>query len=552
MRSSAVCRRMAVLLLSASLALSAAPVLAQAVSGGFDFERYREAVMGPESSRRYHVLNEVTGRAAGAYQFMPQTLADLGYVSSSNGSWDWSSVAFTAQSRAMGVASLSDFLTTESGQRLQDQAFDDLTLKNWRTLNGSTKGHIGKVANGVLVTEGGLLSAAHFLGASGLNNFVRSGFTGEGLANLQTILRQNFPSDPTLARLDRYVMSRIASGASAHGGIAGASGYGGSATAGGGGESTYTAERVAEEIASGAPRAAGVCMSHPIMSASGLRVSSPYGVDRTGRASAGWHQGLDLVNSVGRGDPIYAGVGGKVVVAGSGSGGNRVVVETDDGTQRFVFMHLDSIHRDVRQVGTTVRPDTQIGTMGDSGTPGSIHLHLGALIAGSKLEGVGMESRIWESPGGWTGSKSDRPLTADQVASALPESFYFVNPEPFLPNRVSFPASLAGAYASQGVSRPDGLTLPNNCGIGDMANIRVASSGGGVSASELGTDPIGHMADVGYAADLAMGEFRDAVLDLTKIAADNFTRTQLHGSGVERKNAAWGTLVSVTTAGQAR
>ena len=543
-------RRLTVLALSFALSLTSLPGIAQSISGGFNFEAFRNAVMGPESGRRYHVLNEVTGKAAGAYQFMPQTLADLGFVASPSGVWDWSNVVFTAKSQALGVNSIDDFLRTEAGRRLQDQAFDEFTLKNWRTLSATTKGYIGKTVNGVLVTEGGLLSAAHFLGAGGMNNFARAGFTGENLNNLNTILRQNFPSEPTVERLDRYVMGRIASGAAAHGGIAGASGYGGSATAGA--ESHYSTGKVAESVAGEAKTISGVCLSHAIMSTSGQRVSSPYGVDRTGRASVGWHQGLDLVNSVGKGDPIYAGVNGKVITAGSGSGGNRVVIETSDGSQRFIFMHLDSVHRDVRGTGATVTPDTQIGTMGDTGSPGAVHLHLGTVIQGEKLQSVGMESRIWESPQGWTGSKKSKPLTADQVASALPSSFYFINPEPFLPNRVKFPAELASAYASQGISRPDGLTLPNNCSVGDLANQRMGSSGGGVSAADLGADPVGHLGDVGYAADMAMGEFRDAVLDLTKIAADDFTRSRLYASGRRRPIAAWGTLVSETTGGQAR
>lgn len=532
-------RFIAILAVTTSLGLAPVPALSQSITGSFNFESFREAVMGPESGRNYTVLNEVTGIAAGAYQFMPQTLADLGYVASTNGRWDWDSVAFTAKATRLGVTTISEFLRTPAGHRLQDQAFDEFTARNWRYLNGSTKSHIGKVVNGVLITEGGLLSAAHFLGAGGMNTFVSAGFTGANLRNLSTILAQNFPSNQSLARLDQYVMSRLVSGARAHGGIAGASGYGGGAAG-----SPYSADQVTQASAGNATSLSGVCMSHPIMSPSGLRVSSPYGVDRTGRASAGWHQGIDLVNAVGRGDPIYAGVHGRVVVAGSGSGGNRVVIETSDGAQRFAFMHLDSVHRDVRQIGTVVTPETQIGTLGDTGSPGAVHLHLGALISGDKLQGVGVESRIWESPGGWTGSKSASPLTADQIAAALPSSYYFINPEPFLPNRAEFPAHLAAAYASQGVSRPDGLTLPNNCLVGTGAGFQMGSSGGGVAASELGSNPMGHLADVGYAADMAMGEFRDAALDLTKIAADSFTRVQMFSAGRSRPNAAWGAIMA--------
>jgi murein DD-endopeptidase MepM/ murein hydrolase activator NlpD len=520
------------------VALLTTGVVAGAITGGFDAELFRQAVYGAESGRRYSVLNNVTGKAAGAYQFMPATLADLGYTYSLTGSWDWDSVGFTVKSQAMGVSSLDDFLNTQAGHDLQDQAFDDFTLRNWNALSATSKSYIGKTANGVLVTEGGLLSAAHFLGAAGLNNFVSAGFTGENLSNLSTILKQNFPSNPTLERLDRYVMGRIVSGAAAHGGIVGASGYGSTAAGG----SSYSAASVAEQASANASTASGVCLSYPVVSEAGLRVSSPYGVDRTGRASAGWHQGLDLVNSAGRGDPVYAGVNGTVVVVGSGSGGNRVVIETADGKQRFVFMHLDSIHRDVRLVGTPVTPSTQIGTMGDTGSAGAVHLHLGALISGDKLEGVGMESRIWASSGGWTGSKGTSPLTADQISEALPSTYYFVNPEPFLPDRAQFPASLAAAYASQGISRPDGLTLENNCLIGSQD--KVSSSNGGVSAGELAGNPIGHMSDVGYAADMAMGEFRDAVIDMTKIAADEFTANRLYIEERKRPAAVWGALLA--------
>ena len=43
---------------------------------------------------------------------------------------------------------------------------------------------------------------------------------------------------------------------------------------------------------------AGTCLSVDLMNVSGWVVTSPYGVDRTGHsgASAGYHQGLDMVN----------------------------------------------------------------------------------------------------------------------------------------------------------------------------------------------------------------------------------------------------------------
>lgn len=507
---------------------------AYAITGGFDFEKYRTAVQGPESGRDYTVMNTITGSAAGAYQFIPSTLGELGYTYSTNGSWKWSNVGWTSKSVAMGVSSLDDFRYTAAGHRLQDQAFDEFTEGNWRALSSTAKSYIGKVVNGVVVTEGGLLSAAHFLGAGGMNNFAANGFEGSNLNNLSAILSQN---GMTIERLNQYVMSRIAGGAAAHGGIAGASGYGGAETA----SSPYTAEMISE--AGGGVMVSGVCMSYPIMSASGAAVTSPYGMDRTGRASSGYHQGLDLVNDAGKGDPIYAGVSGKVVYAGTGSsGGQSVVIVTDDGSQRFVFMHLASIHRDMKLPNATVQPETQVGTMGNSGTA-AVHLHLSSLMSGDKLKAAGISSRVWPSSGGWGGTKSSQPLTADQIAAAAPDSYYFVNPEPFLPERVPFRPNLLTAYADQGLARPDGLTLPNNCMVEGGAN-RLSSSGGGVSMGALGGNAIGHLGDTGYAADMAMAEMRDAFVDLTKISADGFANSLLEARAVDRPVAALGMLIA--------
>lgn len=519
--------------LSAVFALIAS--VSHAITGGFDHEKFRIAVMGPESGRDYTIMNFVTGSAAGAYQIIPSTLADLGYTYSTNGSWNWNSVAWTGKSQSMGVSTLDDFRFSAAGHRLQDTAFDEFTDRNWQALSGTAKSNIGKVVNGVVVTEGGLLSAAHFLGAGGMNNFAANGFDGSNLNNLSAILRQNGFAD--VARLNRYVMQRIAGGAAAHGGVAGASGYGGTVD----GASPYSTDVIAG-AGGGVSTVSGVCLSHPVMSSSGAAVTSPYGMDRTGRASAGYHQGLDLVNSVGMGDPIYAGVAGKVIVAGAGSGGmNRVVIETSDGSQRFVFMHLASIHRDVRVPNATVQPDTQIGTMGNTGTR-AIHLHLSALMSGDKLQSAGVESRVWASTAGWVGTKSAQPLSADQIAGVAPDSFYFVNPEPFLPERVPFRPNLLTAYADQGLVRPDGLTLPNNCAVEGSQN-RLSSSGGGVSMSELGGNALNHMGDVGYAADMAMAEMRDAFVDLTKISADNFANSLQETRAVDRPIAALGMLI---------
>lgn len=224
---------------SLSILFSLIASVAYAITGGFDHEKFRIAVMGSESGRNYAIMNFVTGSAAGAYQFIPSTLANLGYVYSTNSSWNWKSVGWTSKSRSMGVFTLADFRFSAAGHRLQDTAFKEFTEWNWLALSGRAKSNIGKIINGVVVTEGGLLSAAHFLGAGGMNNFVAYGFDGSNLNNLYAILQQNRFSN--VARLNRYVMQRIAGGAAAHGGVTGASGYGRTVD----GTSPYSADAIA-------------------------------------------------------------------------------------------------------------------------------------------------------------------------------------------------------------------------------------------------------------------------------------------------------------------
>ena len=275
-----------------------------------------------------------------------------------------------------------------------------------------------------------------------------------------------------------------------------------------------------------APVQAQTCIQYPPWSSAGERIFSPYGVDRSSRpgASRGYHQGLDIANAVGRGDPIYAGVSGKVVVAQGGSGGLKVVVETTDGAQRFGYFHLDAIHPSIR-VGSTVAANTQIGTMGASGvSSGAVHIHLITLLSGATLQAAGGNSRVWSSPHGWTGAKSSPPMTAEAIRGAAPASFYFVNPETYLHQRIPFdPGTLAAqSYIDQGLIRPDGLSLAPTCAPSAEAFSAPAQSTGlGTSPDEIGSIMGSATSDIGYAVDMATGEARDAVLNLAKVQLEH-------------------------------
>ncbi|MBZ6078904.1 M23 family metallopeptidase [Microvirga puerhi] len=266
-------------------------------------------------------------------------------------------------------------------------------------------------------------------------------------------------------------------------------------------------------VTEGGGGASGTCLLRPSWSEGGELVTSPYGVDRTGRASAGFHQGLDIVNSAGRGDPIYAGVNGKVQLVRSGSGGNYVVTET--GNQRFIYMHLDRFGKDA-EVGKSINPDSEVGKMGSSGA-NAVHIHLGMLMRGDALRGSGTSSRVWASRGGNGGTKGSQPLTSQEISSAVPDAWYFVNPEPFLHHRIKFRPGVLSAYGGQ-MSRPDGMTLPKSCSVSsDEWQSSPYSSNGGVSQSEgMGSTLIGGAGTSDYATDTVNNSERSFYADIAR------------------------------------
>ena len=100
-----------------------------------------------ESSNRYDVVNQYG--YMGAYQFGSQTLKDLGYK-----------------------VTRKEFLNNPT---LQEEAMLKLLKANKHTLRRQIKKYDGKLVNGVLVTESGLLAAAHLVGAGTVRKWVRNG-----------------------------------------------------------------------------------------------------------------------------------------------------------------------------------------------------------------------------------------------------------------------------------------------------------------------------------------------------------------------------------------
>jgi murein DD-endopeptidase MepM/ murein hydrolase activator NlpD len=110
------------------------------------------------------------------------------------------------------------------------------------------------------------------------------------------------------------------------------------------------------------------------------------------------HMGFDLMGT--KGSPIYAVDAGKVTRSGYQGNGALVLDITDKKGSMWFYGHFDEIF--VGQ-GDKVKAGQLIGTMGDTGSPGAVHLHI--------------ELR----PRGWSGSAQDaEPIIRGLCADAVP------------------------------------------------------------------------------------------------------------------------------------
>ncbi len=108
------------------------------------------------------------------------------------------------------------------------------------------------------------------------------------------------------------------------------------------------------------------------------------------------HQGFDMLGT--RGTPIYAIDAGKVTRSGYQSNGALILDITDKKGSMWFYGHFDKIFVGL---GDTVKAGQLIGTMGDSGSPGAVHLHI--------------ELRPW----GWSGGAQDaKPVILELCAGS--------------------------------------------------------------------------------------------------------------------------------------
>ena len=141
------------------------------------FTDYINALGFMESSNNYQAVNPYN--YLGRFQFGPLALQDIGYKDK-NGNW-------TKVANDLGIYSNQDFLNSP---RVQDKAMNMFLNKNWGYLsNSGLLKYVGISMNGIIITESGLVAAAHLVGIGKLQNALKKGdLTSEEDGNGTTAL----------------------------------------------------------------------------------------------------------------------------------------------------------------------------------------------------------------------------------------------------------------------------------------------------------------------------------------------------------------------------
>ena len=111
-------------------------------------QAFLDAIGFRESGNRYDIVNSFG--YMGKYQFGKSTLKGLGFK-----------------------VTQEEFL---NNPELQEQAMQELLIHNKKKLRRFIKKYDGKVVHGILITESGILAAAHLAGQGNVRKFFRNGY----------------------------------------------------------------------------------------------------------------------------------------------------------------------------------------------------------------------------------------------------------------------------------------------------------------------------------------------------------------------------------------
>ena len=149
-------------------------------------------------------------------------------------------------------------------------------------------------------------------------------------------------------------------------------------------------------------------------------VGAGWGADRGKRQ----HLGIDLGGK--RGTPIYAIEDGVIDRTKLQSNGALQIVMKGRSGSKFYYGHMDTV---LIKNGQRVKSGHVIGLMGDTGSPGSVHLHFEYWRSGGESAAVDPEELILSVCKVRKDGKGDS-LAADQAPSAEPEPAREPAPEP--------------------------------------------------------------------------------------------------------------------------
>ena len=145
---------------------------------GKSYVGFKEAIGFKESRNRYHIINRFG--YLGKYQFGKSTL------------------------RRLNVYDTENFL---NNPEQQERAFKALCSLNKYILRKDIKRSVGNRVNGVLITESGILAAAHLGGAGNVKKFLRSNgdtnFSDANGASIKYYMRKFSGFDVSYIQADR-------------------------------------------------------------------------------------------------------------------------------------------------------------------------------------------------------------------------------------------------------------------------------------------------------------------------------------------------------------
>lgn len=110
-----------------------------------------------------------------------------------------------------------------------------------------------------------------------------------------------------------------------------------------------------------------------------LSIGDGWGADRGSRS----HMGIDLMDK--RGEPIRAVEDGRINRTKKQSNGSLQIILQGKSGSMFYYGHMDEV---LVIGGQRVQAGDVIGTMGDTGSPGAVHLHFEFWRSGGESDAI--------------------------------------------------------------------------------------------------------------------------------------------------------------------